>query len=151
MRFERGHQGGERPAADHKVHIIARQHWPQKPDLEIARQVGNCANPQMPAGLPCAGRKGRHHFAGGFKNAIGVIERDAPGLGQFQPASTPFKQFMPDTFFKLADLGGQRRLRNIKAPRGIGQVAIMGNRMKIAQVLEIKMHRAGRPVHACAP
>ena len=103
----------------------------------------------LSAAAAAAPGKGRHHLVCGLEHAVGIVQGDPPRLGQLQPPAAPLKQLMTNAFFQQPDLCGQRRLRHVKPPRGVGEIAVMRHRMKIAQMLEIEVHgpRLPKAVH----
>ena len=136
-RLEPAQQFRLRGRAQHDLHIRAADQGGKEADLEIARQRRERPHPQDPP-PGAAALERRRQIPGGAKDRLGMVERDAPGLGQDQPAAAPFEQRMAERGLERADLGRERRLRQVQPPRGRGQNPVPRDGMKEAQVVEVE-------------
>ena len=75
----------------------------------------------------------------GLKHRIGVVERDPPGLGEFEAAPDPFEQEVAHLVFKLLDLNRECGLREIHPLGRLCQATVVGDGPEIAEVVEIEI------------
>ena len=117
--------------------ISVRPRTGQELHLEVARQRGERTDAQrLPgrAGLPqCA-----QQFVAGGEDGVGMVERDPPGFGQMQLSTAAFEQRMAQPFLQLADLHRQRRLGEVQAFGRAGEIAVVGDRPEVAQVVVVQ-------------
>ena len=76
--------------AQHDFDVVAAEQWPQKADLEVARQRGERPDAHdLPRRAGFAQRS--QQFRTRCKDGVGMVKRDAPGLGEVQLATAPFE------------------------------------------------------------
>jgi len=77
-------------------------------------------------------------FGADVENFVGIGQRGAPGIGQFEPASAAAEQRYPQALFQYADLAGQRLRRQVQFLGGPVDGAGFGDGAEVMQVLEVE-------------
>ena len=108
----------------------------QELDLEIAGQGGERPHPQ---GAPRAARLLHHgrEVIRRAENRVGMVERDAPGLGQDEATPAALEQVMAQGGLERLDLGRQGRLRQVEPPGSAGERALCRNRPEQLEVMQV--------------
>ena len=68
-----------------------------------------------------------------------MVQRDAPCLGQVQPAPAPLEQRLAEPLLQQANLRGERGLRDVQPLRRPGQMPFVRDHLEIAQVMIIEI------------
>src|SRR5258708_20425855 len=89
--------------------MIALQPW-QNMRQQVRRQRRNDAEPQASSQQLAAMLRQIDQVACGAENGAGALGDLDPDAGEDQRAWTPFEQFNPEKFLKLADLHRHARL-----------------------------------------
>ena len=103
QRVQSGVQLGRAAGAEDHLDIGAAEDRLQKGDLEVARQGRQGTNPQRAGRAGGFAQRVEQLFPGG-KDRVGMVERDASGLGQVQRAAPAFEKRLAQTVFQLLDL-----------------------------------------------
>ena len=104
---ERLQQIANAARTQHNLHVAAFEHRAQEIDLKVARQGGQRPDAQDPtSGARSCQRADQLVAAGEYR--VGVVQRDAAGLGEFQPPSAPLEQIVTEPVLQLADLHRER-------------------------------------------
>ena len=138
VRLQPGKQFAQRAGADHDLDIVAPDQRLEETDLEVARQRRLRPDPQDLALARIALPQSIEQLIPGLEDRVRVIERDPPRLGQDQRTPAPFEQRVAQPFFQQADLRRDGGLRHVEALRGAGQVTLVRDHVKIAQVMEVQ-------------
>ena len=72
------------------------------------------------------------------EDRVGVIERDAPGLGQEQPPAATFEEGVTELRFELLDLHRDGGLRDMKTLRGSREVLFVRDGPEVVKVVEVE-------------
>lgn len=67
-----------------------------------------------------------------------MVQHDLPGFGQMQLPPAAFEQRMAKALFQFANLHRQRRLGEIEALGRAGEIAVVRDRPKVAQVVVVQ-------------
>jgi hypothetical protein len=70
---------------------------------------------------------GASGFFGAIKNGAGFVEENAAGFGEADGFGAAFEERDAEFVFQVADLAGERRLGNVEALRGAGDVFFFSN------------------------
>jgi hypothetical protein len=122
--------------AQHHLDVLSHDQRAQELDLEIARQGGERPHPQ---GAPRAALL-LHHGGEVVRRAedgIGMVERDAPGLGQDEAAPATLEQVMAKGRLESPDLGREGRLRQVEPPGRAGEGALCRYGTEQFQVVQV--------------
>jgi hypothetical protein len=68
------------------------------------------------------------------QNGVGVAQKPASCLGQFNPMRLTVKQFLLQQVFEVTDGGGDGRLGNVELNRGLGNATQFGSGSKIPEL-----------------
>ena len=139
MRFKLRQQIAHRPGPHDQLHIGAANQRPEELELEIPRQGGQRADPQHLAACDRTAPQGAHQLLAGLEDRVGVIERDLPGFGQFQPPADPFEQRVAHLVLELwicTESADCDRFMLLGRP---GQAAFMRDGPEIAKMVEVQV------------
>ena len=73
-------------------------------------------------------------LGGGGQNVASLVQKHAPGPGQFHRTGVAFQQTHFKFVFQRFDLPAQRRLGQVQALGGAPEIQLLGHRHKITQV-----------------
>lgn len=80
------------------------------------------------------------------KDRVGVVERDATGLGEHQLLAATLEECVAELLLELPNLHGDRRLRHVQPLCRAGQVGLMRDRPEVVEVVEVEhAHRSIPP------
>ena len=127
QRLEPLEEIGQRARPQHHLDPGIAEQGAQEPQLEVARQRGKRAHAQDLAGA-AASRKRGHKLVAGCEDAVGMVKRDAPGLGEVEPAAAPVEERLPQPVLERLDLHRKRRLRHAQLLGCAREVAVMRDR-----------------------
>ena len=72
-----------------------------------------------------------------LENLSGVAQKHLAGLGEHQLFAKPGKEFHPQVFLQLADLGAHGRLGHVELLGRAGEVHNLGRMMEGAQLVQV--------------
>jgi hypothetical protein len=137
---QRGEEFGRAARPQDHLDIRAPQKRLEEGELEVARQSRERADPKrLPRRALLA--KGRNKLVARGEDRVGMVERDAPRLGQVQRPAAPFEQSLAQPLLELADLRGECGLRQVQPLGRPGQVAFVRHGLEVAQVMVIEVAR----------
>lgn len=103
--------------------IAAMQDRLQQPVHDQLRHRIGDADREARARLGGASAQRLDHLAADWKDVVGILVDDAPGIGEAQAAAVPLEQRDFERAFELADLRGHGRLREAQPLSGPGDAA----------------------------
>ena len=133
-------QVAQRPGAHDDLDVVPAEDRAEEPDLEVPRECRQRADSQDQPPRHAAFVQRTDQLVAGGEDDVGMVERNAAGLGQVQLLAAPLEQSVPDLVLELPDLDRQRRLRDTEPLRGPGQVAVMRDGPEIAEVIVVEAH-----------
>lgn len=140
-------QLAQRAAVQHDLQVAPRQQRPQPVQLEVARQRRDGAHaqrrqPQRRAPWPALQRADQ--LGTGGEDRIGMVQRDAPRLGQLERAAAALEQRVAQALLELAQLDRQRRRRQVQPLGGARQVPLVRDGPEVPQVVVVQVGHAYR-------
>ena len=104
----------------------------RKPIWKLRESVAS-APTRSACRAPPAWRSVPEQLLAGREDRVGVVERDAPRLGQVELAAAPLEQGMAEALLQLADLHRERGLRQVQPLGRARQVAVVRDRPEVAE------------------
>ena len=105
---------------------------------EDAKRRGRVVPDRQLADLAVRGLAGQRQPPARLSQQMaGLIQEDAPGVGQPQAAFFPNEQIGPDLHLEFAHVHAERRRRDVQVRRGLAQVLSLGHRDEIAKLTKV--------------
>ncbi len=82
----------------------------------------------------CHATRNFHRFVGAIQNGFGFGEKRCAGLGQLYRALGAIKKLQAEFIFEIMDLPAQRRLRDTKFLRRLGEVQNFSHGGEVSEV-----------------
>ena len=135
-------QVDQRARSEHELDVGALEEGLEELDLEVPGERGEGAHAQGPPRPDVRIAERAEQLVAEPEDRVGVVERDVPRFGQDERPPAPLEQLVSELLLQLLDLDGHGGLGHEESLGGARQVALVGDRPEVAQVVEVEVGHA---------